>query len=291
MTTVLAALDTGAAARAVLETAVRTAELTGAEPVAVHVARGPLHASVESDGLAGLAAGLGVPLRILEGPIEPSIAQAAGEPEVLALVIGARSLSTGGRPFGRTAGGILERVDAPVVVTPPEAVTPPAFRRLLLPLEGSGPSSRPVLDRLCPLLAADVELIVLHVFTDETLPAMLDRPGRDLEMLRTEFTARHFPGATRVELRSGPVADRVVEVAGRHEADLVVLSWSRAPEPGRGHVVRDVVADSPVPVLLLPPSAAAHRAGDPSGARRWHNVSGTAATTDGAGPAGRAKGR
>ncbi len=131
-------------------------------------------------------------------------------------------------------------------------VAPGPIRRLLLPLEGTEISSRPVLEHLCPLLGSGVELVVLHVFTDATLPAMLDRPDDDLRILGGEFLARHCPRATHIELRAGPVGRRVAEVSGERGADLVVLSWSQDSGAGRARVVREVLGASTLPVMLLP---------------------------------------
>jgi hypothetical protein len=81
---------------------------------------------------------------------------------------------------------------------------------------------------------------------------MLDHPGRDLEMLGGEFLSRHFPREVQIEMRSGPVGVRVAEVAREHGADMVILSWSQDSSPGRARVVREVVATSALPILLLP---------------------------------------
>jgi hypothetical protein len=81
---------------------------------------------------------------------------------------------------------------------------------------------------------------------------VLDRPGRDLELLGGEFLARYCPHAARIELRSGPVASQVAEVADEEHADLVVLSWSQDSSPNRVQVVRELLGRSPIPVLLLP---------------------------------------
>jgi nucleotide-binding universal stress UspA family protein len=193
-----------------------------------------------------------VPFRVLEAPVEPALFDALNAPEVIAAVIGARATTSGRWPVGRTALHVIEHLDKPVVVVPPEAVTPTTIRRLLVPLEGAEASSRSVLEQLRPLLVAEVELVVLHVFTDATLPTMLDRPHRDLEILGREFLTRHFPHATRIELRLGPVAARVAEVSEEHGADLIVLSWSQDSSAGRAQVVREVLGASSLPVLLLP---------------------------------------
>ena len=122
-----------------------------------------------------------------------------------------------------------------------------------MPLEGTEASSQPVLERLLPLLVADVEVVVLHVFTDATLPTMLDRPVRDLEMLGREFLARHLPQATDIELRAGPGGHAGGRGVGTStSADLVVLSWSQDSSAGRASIVREVLGASSVPILLLP---------------------------------------
>jgi hypothetical protein len=98
-------------------------------------------------------------------------------------------------------------------------------------------------------LVTEVELIVLHAFTEATVPAMLDRPGYDIEILGQEFRDRHCPYSTRVEFCVGPVAKRVAEVS--RDLDLVVLSWSQDSSPERAHTIREVLDASAVPVLLL----------------------------------------
>jgi nucleotide-binding universal stress UspA family protein len=199
-----------------------------------------------------LAARCDVPLRVVEGPAESALCDTLGAPEVVAAVIGARATAAGRRPVGRTALHVLEQIDKPVLVVPPNAAAPVAFRRLLVPLEGAEESSREVLEQLEFLLAADVEIIVLHVFTHGTSPALLDRPVRDLEIWGNEFLSRHYPSAATIELRQGAVARRVAEVSGEHSADLVVLSWSRNASTGRAAVVQGVLGASSVAVLLLP---------------------------------------
>lgn len=96
---------------------------------------------------------------------------------------------------------------------------------------------------------------MLHVFTPDTLPRVLDHPSRDLQLLGGEFLACHFPGANRIELRSGWVSSEVAALAGEEEADLIVLSWSQDTSGGHATVVRDVLSHSPVPVLLVPADA------------------------------------
>jgi nucleotide-binding universal stress UspA family protein len=249
--TVLAALDASPAARAVVETASGIGSLMGADVEAVHVGR---HAT---ETLQTLAARHDIPLRLVPPPTEAALLGAVAAPGVVAAVVGARATPGGRRPTGHTALAVMQQTSKPTVVVPPDAVgvSPRPFRRLLVPLEGSEESSRPVVDRLCPLIVTKVELIVLHVFTPETVPRVLDRPGRDLELLGDEFLTRHCPYATRIEWRTGPVGARVTEAYDQHDADLVVLSWSQDSSVGHANVVRDVLTTSTIPVLLLPVGA------------------------------------
>jgi len=252
MSHVLAALDTGAAARPVLETALSIGRLFGADVEAVHVHDG----SDETPSV--LASRNEVRLQILAGPAEAALLGAISAPDVVVAVMGARRTPSGRRPTGHIALQVLERANKPIVIVPPESagLSPRVIRRLLLPLEGTEESSRPVLDCLRPLLATDVELTVVHVFTSHTLPRVLDHPARDLELLGGEFLARHCPDAADIVLEIGPVGPRVADLCTATKTDLVVLSWSQDSSPGHADVVRDVLGRSQVPVLLLPISPA-----------------------------------
>jgi hypothetical protein len=102
------------------------------------------------------------------------------------------------------------------------------------------------------LVGQELEMIVLHVFTPETTPRVLDRPVRDLQLWGDEFCARYGPTGARVECRFGAVGEQVARVAADEAVDMVALSWSQDMSPGHAEVVRDVLARSTVPVLLIP---------------------------------------
>jgi nucleotide-binding universal stress UspA family protein len=248
MRTVVAALDASAAARPVLEAACRTAGLTGSTVEAVHVGRATSTVTL-------LAARYEVPLHLLAGPVEDALLARIHADDVVTAVIGARRSSSSDRhPAGHTALEVLERSRRPVVVVPPDLPCPQPrpWHRLLLPLEGDNRSSQPVLDALRGLVTAEVEPVVLHVFTNATAPPMLDRPSRDLALWAAEFGARYGPPGASVECRSGAVADQVARGCDAEHADLVVLSWSQAMTPGHAAVVREVLTRAAIPVLLLP---------------------------------------
>lgn len=248
MRTVLAALDDSPTARAVLDAAEAFAQLADASLEAVHVTDGG------TETPEWLATRYQLPLRLLTGPVPSVLLAAVEDPEVIAGVFGARGMPGGRRPVGRTAMHVLQRATKPIVVVPPDATVGASrpLRRLLVPLEGEVVSSEPVLASLGPLIAKEVELVVLHVFTSATVPRVLDHPARDLSLWGDEFVARHCPAASRIELRTGPVGARVSEVATEEAVDLIVLSWSRDSSPGHAAVIQDVLGSAPVPVLLLP---------------------------------------
>ncbi len=258
MSIVLAALDAGPTAQSVLETALRIGVLTNTTVEAVHVTTGDNQSvKLRSDRA-------GVPLHLLSGPLEPALLTAVDAPDVVVAVIGTKSAADDRRLVGTTARHVIQRSLKPVVIVPPEPIAAGPFRRVLIPLEGTEASTRPVLEMLLPLLAADVELIVIHVFTESTVPAMLDHPWRDLEILGKEFLARHLPNQeASIELRHGPVGNQVAEACDEHGADLIVLSWSQDSTVGRARVVRQVLGSVKLPILLLPLRGSGSIEGDP----------------------------
>jgi hypothetical protein len=248
MSILVAALDAGAAARPVLETALRMGRLTGSDVEAVHVDEGA------GEVARSLAEGAGVPIRVTAGAVVSALLDVIAAPDVVGAVVGARGVPSGRRPMGHTARRIVEHVDKPVVVVPPDIAgrrTRP-IRRLLLPLEGTHESSRPIVERLYSLVDRELEMIVLHVFTPETMPRVLDRPVRDLQLWGDEFGARYGPSGARVDCRVGVVGDEVARVVADEAVDMVALSWSQDVSAGHAEVVRDVVSRSTVPVLLVP---------------------------------------
>jgi len=245
MAVVITALDSTAAARPVLETALLIGEVAGAEVEAVHVLDGDLETP------RSLAARAGVTLRTIQGLPGPALTAAISAPTTLVGVIGARATPGGRQPIGRTAEYVVSHATKPVVVVAPEADMQRGLQRVLVPLEGDQSSSATVLQHLHGLVGSQPELVVLHVFTSATLPAMLDRDS-DLEIIGKEFLARHLPHAHRIVFRPGPTSRRVLEVAAEELVDLVVLSWGQDMAGARSRVVRDVLGSSPIPVLLLP---------------------------------------
>ena len=238
------------AARAVLEPGDPVRQLSGTDVHAVHVREGPPDQLANLEALTGDAE---VPLRIIEGPLKGALCDALGAHarcSPRSSVLGPRPAANpvGGRtPVGRTALHLLGHVDKPVLVVPPETVATGSIRRLLVPLEGGDVSSRPVIEQLRPLLVAEVEVVVLQCSPGPPCPPCWTVPVATSKMFGREFLTRHCPTANSVELRPGPVAQRVAEVSREYGADLVVLTWSGDTSAGRATVVREVLGASAFP--------------------------------------------
>lgn len=259
MTRIIAAIDIDDFAAPVLRTAVAVAGLFDAAVAALHV---------REDGagsLRELAARAGVELRDAEGPPEQVIVAAADEPDVAALVLGVGGLGDH-RPAGYTAIEVITRVPKPVVVVPAHVSDPMKLQRVLVPLEGTSESSRALAETIALADRYDLEILVLHVHAPEAVPAFSDHEHHERHAWDREFISRFVPIAhDRVSLirRVGDPADDVVAVARAVDADLIALGWSQRLDPGRAQVVRETLASSDVPVLLVPtPPASRHgRAG------------------------------
>ncbi len=244
---IVACLDATASGRPVLEWAVRLGELLGWGVGTLHVGNPGASAATPAD----LAARRGVPLRLLEGPVDEQLLSQLGAPGVQMAVMGARSTVGGRRPVGTVTRHVIQAYGRPVLIVPPEAVGPGPLKSALVPVEGTAQTSGP-LDRWLPRLAGQLALIGLHVFTPGRTPAMLDRPVRDMLLLTDAFKERHLPAADRLEVRSGHVASHVVQCSRELAVDLIILSWTQPGDAGRAETVLQVLALSPVPTLLLP---------------------------------------
>ena len=137
MTTVLAALDSNSSAQPVLSTAIAVAELLDATVTGLHVRENAISGAPE------LARAAGVELREVSGSPVQQIVLAAQDPDVAALVLGARGLHGGPQPAGHTALDVITRVSKPVVVVPPHAQPPEQLARIrgAYDLAGGGRSS------------------------------------------------------------------------------------------------------------------------------------------------------
>ncbi len=258
MAIVLAALDDSAAARCVVNAAQGLARLLEADVVAIHV-----HEDGSGETAGGVAVAAGVALRETKGDPTGCIIDASTDADVVAVAVGCRGLPAGPRPAGHVALELIRAVDKPVLVVSPAVVQVNAVERVLVPLDGSGSTTRALRALLRPVVAMDgPELIGLHVFEPSSLPAFSDSAVYDTETWAEEFLDRFSPVASeglRLELRVGAPADVVRDVVSEVHSDLVAVGWGRDLSPGRALVVRSLLCSSPVPVLLLPTVAAPAR--------------------------------
>jgi nucleotide-binding universal stress UspA family protein len=250
MTTVLAAVDDSTAAAPVLAVGQVMASLLDMPLEAVHVREGDKQTAV------GVAERAGVPLRVVEGPPVEGIADAAADPAVGLVVVGARGQPAGPRPAGHIAVAVAERIDKPVLVVPPDVTVADGgrpIRRVLVPLEGSQESTDAIAASLRDLAGAGVELVGVHVFDTTTVPRFWDRPGHTEQTWAAEFLSRWCtePGVD-LHLRRGSAPTTIVEIAGSGQVDLIALGWAQDLSPGRAEVVRAVLTHACVPVLLVP---------------------------------------
>ncbi len=161
------------------------------------------------------------------------------------------------------AGGAAERaqallnaaatMDGAVLVLPHQpagpGAGPAAVRRVLVPFDRSGAES----DVLDPLirraLAADLAVEQVHVLTDQSRPAIWEGAGHHARAWLDELRRRYQVGTASLRVRAGsPAAVLCALAAG---VDLVVACWSGETGAGRARVLREIVADTPSPLLLV----------------------------------------
>jgi nucleotide-binding universal stress UspA family protein len=253
MTTILAALDNSAAARPVLSAAAAVAGLVGAAVDAVHAPEDGYRTARAAADAAG------VPLRVTSTSGVGGLLEAAADDAVAMLVLGARATQAGRRPAGHVALELARSVRKPVVLVPPDTPVPVRLGRILVPLDGTSVTDEALAATVRLACRAEVDVIALHVYDYADLPLFSDQPHHEADAWAREFLRRHCPRPELVtlETRAGVPAEHVLRVARDDGADMVALGWSRRLEEGHATVVRDVVAGSPIPVLLVATATAA----------------------------------
>jgi nucleotide-binding universal stress UspA family protein len=250
MSIVLAAIDDSTAAWPVLQEGRAFASLLDASLKAMHV-REP-----GKETATAVAEQAGIPLEITDGDPVTEIARMATDPAVVLVVLGARGQPIDPRPAGHIATAVLEQLNKPVLVVPPEFTSPvarPPILRALIPLEGTAESAGAVAESLRRLAGAGVHLVGLHVFDATTVPRFWDEPGHAEQSFTTEFLARWCADTdVDLRLRRGAAPTTVIEVAEAEDVDLIALGWSQNLSAGRANVVRAALTRSCVPVLLVP---------------------------------------
>jgi nucleotide-binding universal stress UspA family protein len=185
----------------------------------------------------------------------PALIEAGMAEDVVALVLGARRTPAGARPVGGTAFEVMRALPKPLAIVPPDASTPGRLRRVLVPLEGTGSTSIAPQSVIKLARAAKLEVVIVHVLDDASLPAFTDQPQHETTAWRQEFLARWCPWGVkdlRVDMRVGVREEQILAAAEEDDADIIALGWSQELAGGRAPVVRTVLERGRVPILLIP---------------------------------------
>ena len=252
MKTVLAALDNSLAGKAVLAAARTLAALLDAEVQALHV-------QTDGDRTArGTAEAADIPFRTTEGPVVERLVEAGRASDVVALAIGARGAPSAHRSLGGTASAVASTLPKPVMIVPPDAEPPAAFRRVLVPIEGLVSSKLTPEWFFEPARETGIDVLALHIHEAESIPAFTDQPQHEQPAWADEFVRRYCRWGideVQLETRVGRVGELIPIVATESECDLIALGWSRELSTARAPVVRETLERAPLPVLLVPVSA------------------------------------
>jgi nucleotide-binding universal stress UspA family protein len=252
MKKVLAALDNSLAAKALLAAARTLATLLDAEVEAVHVRTNGDRTARSS------AAAAGVPFRTLEGAVVERLVEAGGATDVVALAIGARRTPSASRPLGGTASAVASALPKPVMIVPPDADPPGAFRRILVPIEGLVSHAFAPQWLFEPAVDAGIDVLALHIHDADSIPAFTDQPQHEQSAWAAEFVRRYCRWGieeVRLETRVGRIGELIPVVAAESECDLIALGWSQELSSARAPVVRETLERAPLPLLLVPVSA------------------------------------
>ena len=221
-------------------------------------------------------------IKLAEGATAAEICRfTCGQPDCL-LVLGTHGESgSSQRGIGGTAHNVLDRAPGSILLVPiaTSAAPAPNYRRILVPVDGStwAESVIPLAARLAK--STQAELILAHVVPTPELTETRPLEPRDLELRRdvverNEQTARAYLDHVRSYIAAMGLAVRIVSMHGEdvratlagmiriEAADLVVLS--ARGHRGRHHsdvpygsVTAYLMTHSPVPMLIVRPSATA----------------------------------
>jgi len=232
-------------ARSVLAVAGAVARALGVEVEAVHVT-GDGHETASSSADAA-----GMPLRILSGDPVDQLVAAASADDVLVAVVGLRDHPTGPRPGGHTVLAVAERTGTPVVVVPPEVDADRPITSILVAVAGDPAETAALQSSVELARGTDLELVVVHV--DEEIPRFTDQVQHEVDAYAEEFVARRGRElrGIRLELRLGSAADEILAAVDSERPGLVAMGWQRSRFPDHGDVVREFLARSRVPTLLV----------------------------------------
>ena len=247
---VLAAIDNSMTAGSVLTTARALADLYDADVDVVHVREdGHRHVSA-------LAQAEQLPITILEeGDVASAIAESARAPDVVALVLGTRSTPDGLARAGHITQSVACSMLKPVVVVPPGVDHHRELRRMLVPLDGDITTSEAAAAVMRLARKRGVDLVVLHVLDECTMPPFEDQAQYEAVAWREEFTRRHcrpLGDEASLELRTGIPSGEILDVARSIDADAILVAWGGDLSEHRATVVHELLERSRAPLILIP---------------------------------------
>ena len=174
--------------------------------------------------------------------------------------------------LGSVTENVLRTARKPVLVVPPRADpgTIPAapFERVLLPTDGSDGAEIAAEWGIALATRLDASVDAMYCVdpspfsgplkTEAVLDALERRGETAIELVRARAEAADVSLAESIE--TGPPAERIIDLAADHDADLIVMGTHGRTGIGQwflGSVTENVVRQADVPVLCVPVSAEA----------------------------------
>ena len=246
---VLAAIDNSRCSDGVLDTARRIAGLLALDVDAVTVREGDPPPGMMPSAQAG------VPCRALFGDTATAVLRALEGDDVALAVLGAGRSRPMVAPVGHVTRDVITEAAKDLVVVPAEPVLPRRGRRIkvVVPVDGAEATTTALARELRPLIDHGVEVVALHVFDAANAPVYWDHFYDDYRGWQQHFGQHSCPvPGGRLELDRGSVATAVRRLAAQEEATLVAIAWAQDLSPGHARIVTELLASSPVPLLLVP---------------------------------------
>jgi len=147
---------------------------------------------------------------------------------------------------------LLPRIEAPLLILPvhPGSTAGP-LTRVLVPLDGCEETAAGLGGIADRLVSGGAELVAVHVFVPDTVPAFWDQAAHSHEPWRAEFLRRNLPTARDLGLRRGEPAAEVREEVAASGVDMLLMGWSQNLSEGHAGIVREALTRGSVPVLLV----------------------------------------
>lgn len=276
---ILVATDGSEPAQAAVSLAANFARTSGASVEVVHVwnlevhhhrgvwdieTRSEARALVESTVVRLIGLGIEAEGDILEadhGHVAGALAEAARQYDADLLVVGSRGLSDWrSLAFAHSVSHqLLTKVDCPVlIVRGPSPASEHQSKRVLLAIAGGDDIEPGVAAAVAAATAPGSAVLVVHVAQSFTAAQGLTYVEPDNEIQETLARATKLLTDARVAAEaivapSGAVAQKVIEVAARWGADIIVIGSSRMGDLGSlllGSVTHSLLRSSDRPVLV-----------------------------------------